>query len=553
MLGNQANPYPGPQSQGAQQQQQQPATAPSTLNLKGSNTTSAPTSPHKGVSSFLSRATSLTGSVSNTVQQSIARVTSQAAAAIKDRHKILLVIDDQLIDWSKYFRGKRIFQDYEIKVEQAEFKEITLVANSELGALVSIHTIDRNGVKIARTFRPDFVLVRQHVRDASNDFTDIITGLMYGLVPSINSLQTVYNLQDKAWVFANLLAIQRKVLKDNFPLIEQTFYPNNKELSQIPKFPCVVKIGQSHNGLGKIKVENLQQYQDIRSVLLVSKAYCTIEPFIDAKCDLLVQKIGTSYKAFSRKSVSGNWKANVGSALLEQVPVSEKMKRWIDDTSEMFGGLEICSVEAVVGKDGKEYILEVCGSTLTLLGESQEEDRRNISDLIVQRMNAISKATLIKQQSRASFSSHDAFEQPEQAVRPSRGASITSLGGAQVGAAAGGGGTQVAGTAGMPPPAVPPPPAPVIPNAILNRRSSKEGPIDMNANVPARPFNETNPFATAAEPFSNMANSEPPNQDMQRPVLAKRDSQSTVEEIKDEVDDTMRNLRKTFAGIFGDM
>lgn len=83
-------------------QQQQPpeqsATAPMTLNLKGSNTTSAPASPHKGVTSFLSRATSLTGSVTNTVQQ-IARATSQAAAAIKDRYKILLIIDDQLIDW----------------------------------------------------------------------------------------------------------------------------------------------------------------------------------------------------------------------------------------------------------------------------------------------------------------------------------------------------------------------------------------------------------------------------------------------------------------------
>lgn len=77
------------------------------------------------------------------------------------------------------------------------------------------------------------------------------------------------------------------------------------------------------------------------------------------------------------------------------MPVSEKMKRWIDDISELFGGLEICSIEAVVAKDGKEHILEVCGSTLTLLGESQEEDRKNISDLIVQRMNAISKATLM--------------------------------------------------------------------------------------------------------------------------------------------------------------
>ena len=109
----------------------------------------------------------------------------------------------------------------------------------------------------------------------------------------------------------------------------------------------------------------------------------------------------------------------------------------------------------------------------------------------------------------------------------------------------------------MPPPVGLPPPAPppVIPNAIQNRRSSKEVAINSNANVPAKPFNETNPFATAAEPFiSNIAqNSEPPNQDMQRPVLTKRDSQSAVEEIKDEVDDTMRNLRKTFAGIFGDM
>lgn len=72
-----------------------------TLNLKPSSVISAPTSPaSKGVSSFLSRATSLTGSVTSTVQQ-IARATSQAAAAaIKDRYKILLVIDEQLIDWS---------------------------------------------------------------------------------------------------------------------------------------------------------------------------------------------------------------------------------------------------------------------------------------------------------------------------------------------------------------------------------------------------------------------------------------------------------------------
>jgi len=52
----------------------------------------------------------------------------------------------------------------------------------------------------------------------------------------------------------------------------------------------------------------------------------------------------------------------------------------------MFGGLGICSLEAVVGKDGKEHIIEVNDSATTLLGESQEEDRRNISELVFLKM-----------------------------------------------------------------------------------------------------------------------------------------------------------------------
>ena len=48
-------------------------------------------------------------------------------------------------------------------------------------------------------------------------------------------------------------------------------------------------------------------------------------------------------------------------------------------------------------------------------------------------------------------------------------------------------------------------------------------------------------------------NSESQIQESSKPILSKRDSQSAIDDIKDEVDDTMRNLRKTFAGIFGDM
>ncbi|KAL8575492.1 hypothetical protein ACOMHN_013043 [Nucella lapillus] len=36
----------------------------------------------------------------------------------KDKCKILLIIDDQHTDWSKYFKGKKIFGDWDVRIEQ---------------------------------------------------------------------------------------------------------------------------------------------------------------------------------------------------------------------------------------------------------------------------------------------------------------------------------------------------------------------------------------------------------------------------------------------------
>jgi hypothetical protein len=78
----------------------------------------------------------------------------------------------------------------------------------------------------------------------------------------------------------------------------------------------------------------------------------------------------------------------------------------------MFGGLALCSLEAVVGKDGKEVmpapphhappapsspsspllllqvIIEVNDCALGLMGEGQEEDRRHIAELVLAQMEA---------------------------------------------------------------------------------------------------------------------------------------------------------------------
>ncbi|ESO12381.1 hypothetical protein HELRODRAFT_62123, partial [Helobdella robusta] len=286
---------------------------------------------------------------------------------------------------SRIFYGRKLFGDYDLKVEQAQFSEINLSTCSSMGTTVEIRK-SRPDHHTRSAFQPDFVLIRQHVKNISNDYTNIVLGLRNGGVASVNSLDSIFNFLDKPWVFAHLIRIQRKIGKNKFPLISQSYYPNFKEMLVTPHFPVVVKMGHGHSGLGKVKVDHHYGFQDIASVAAMTNSYSTTELLIDSQCDIFVQKIGTNIRAFKRKCMSGNWKASMGAVILEPMPMNERYKSWVDECSKLFGGLDMMCIQIMQGKDGKEYIVEMNDSTMSILGSSQSEDYKLVVDLVISKM-----------------------------------------------------------------------------------------------------------------------------------------------------------------------
>ena len=177
-------------------------------------------------------------------------------------HRLLVVECQPRIDWYEIFRDLTV-DGQRVVVEQATWHQITLVAYNESGVVVSLDAAPRplpgSTQSSQRTFQPTCVLMRSVTRSvpSQGDSRNLLFGLQFAGIPCINSLHSIYCTLERPWVYGELKKIQRRVGKDAFPLIAQSYYPSHREMRFDPGFPCVVKIGGCHAGHGKIRGDGL--------------------------------------------------------------------------------------------------------------------------------------------------------------------------------------------------------------------------------------------------------------------------------------------------------
>lgn len=200
--------------------------------------------------------------------------------------------------------------------------------------------------------------------------------------------------------------------------------------------------------------------------------------------------------------------------------------------------MEICGLSVVVSKDGKEHILAAHDSTFSLIGDTQEEDRRQVADIVAARMQAICRP------------GGGAAKDVPQSMTGGRSSSVSSLGGSP---------TEDGPRVGQrPAPMGGPPPIPerTTPGVgSIGRLGSLSGPS--GSDIPDQPSDRAPTLGALARRDSQASQSSTTSSSVSKATgnssvgaAGRQQSQSSVVE---DAEDTMKNLRKTFAGIFGDM
>ena len=326
----------------------------------------------------------------------------------KDLPTLLVIASTSEEDWvqlcSEYSSKFRVIQTTWDKISLSSYSDTKY-------PMISIYP-NQNPLypsqkKIFNDIKPSLVLIRNLARYISSklelvpDFRNILYGFYHSNVPMINELSAIMAEIEKPIMYGRLRKIRDIYGEKNFPLIQQYYYPNYSEICITPKAPYVLKVSFPHAGYGKIRVKDHHEIDDLRSILALHKDYCSIEPLIDVDYELRIVFIAPNYYRVHKRS-SLNWKVNYGmSNIREECEMKPEWKKWIDLIYENYPDMLTFDIDALVDKNGKEYILEVNGSSQGFAPEHGKQDLEHLRDLVIRKMEIILGQELLSEDNEA--------------------------------------------------------------------------------------------------------------------------------------------------------
>ena len=120
-----------------------------------------------------------------------------------------------------------------------------------LPELIILKKYDTNRLRLItlshfRSFHPDFLLVRQNVKDASEDYRNLLLGFQYGGIPSINSLQSIYNFQVGTIILKVYSNSRNKSIYCIYVQINMTHMYSGQAMGVWSHDPSTTKTGQRY-------------------------------------------------------------------------------------------------------------------------------------------------------------------------------------------------------------------------------------------------------------------------------------------------------------------
>jgi len=305
-------------------------------------------------------------------------------SSVQPQHRVLVIDADSGHRWNEVF--ERAVSSSVVEVIQCGWKDLSLTVYGWGYCMLNINDESKLSSRVVKFGKRDLVVVRNEVRTTQYDKRNVLYGFMMAGIPSINSWQSILMDLERPVSQSELLCIADRVGKQVFPVVEQYYYSDGSEMIISPDSKAMVlKMGPFHAGLGKTYLQDHHAFEEVSSLVKATTQYATCEKFIDYEYDLRLQFVNGTLRAFAK--VPSHWKSNSCSGVdVTEMEITPNMKKWANLAKDIFGGLDIFSLDVLHTKDGQDFILELNGTSSGWWSKYEIESEEQIRDLCLRRL-----------------------------------------------------------------------------------------------------------------------------------------------------------------------